>query len=445
MRVARSTALVAAIGGALVVVVAAMVVLDRIVVRLGRPDLVGLHGETWVLVAGLASAGVVGAALAAAQPRHPVGWLFLGLSTALVVSGAVDYYASWGLRVRPGSLPFARGAAVVGDKSFLPWLVLVALVLLLTPNGRHLGRWWRRAAYATVAAGVLALVTGLLSSTPLSPPYEDVVNPWTVPAVQRPVDVVAGWSIAVVGLGLVLAGASLLVRFRRGGTTERRQLMWLAIVVAPLPLFVLAAFVASRAELGALTVLATAGFIVLVPVAAGLSVSRYHLYDVERLLTATITYVLLSLALLLTYGFVVMVGARGAGAWADSPTLAATVGALAAAALAAPLRRLIQQRLDRRFNRRQYDARRVVTTALADEDADIDLEELLARALDDDSVTVAYPAPGRDGWLTAEGRPPRGTGAVCTCTGTAGWWPGSGSTPTAWIPSPPSVPRVGCR
>ena len=99
-----------------------------------------------------------------------------------------------------------------------------------------------------------------------------------------------------------------------------------------------------------------------------------------------------------------MHGAPGRGPTPRPST--ATVGALAAAALAAPLRRLIQQRLDRRFNRRQYDARRVVTTGLADEDADIDLEGLLARALDDDSVTVAYPAPGRDGWLTADGRPP---------------------------------------
>ncbi len=411
MRTSRSTALVAGICCVLTLVLAAMIGMDRLFAHLGRPDAVQLGGETWILVAALVSAGVVGAALAVSQPRHPVGWLFLALAAAMLFSGAVDYYTAYGLRVRPGSLPFAELAAFVGDKSFIPWFVLVALVLYLTPDGRPLGRRWRLAAQATVVAGIVSFGLGLMSSQPLSPPYQDMRSPLRVPVVQPVIDFVAAWSTAVVGVGLIVGGASLLVRFRRATGSDRQRLLWLAFVVVPLPLFVLAAFVAARLEQQAVMIAATGGFVLLVPVAAGLSVSRYHLYDVERLLTATVTYVLLTTVLVLTYGFVVLVGARGVESWSDSPAVAATVGALAAAALAAPLRGGIQRQLDRRFNRRQYDARRVIASGLADEQAGVDLERLLRRALSDDSLTVGYPGPVEGTWLTAAGLPPDATEA----------------------------------
>jgi signal transduction histidine kinase len=387
-----------------------LVVIDRVMVHLGRPDLVGLRGETWVLMAGVVSAGVVGFALAVNQPRHPVGWLFLGLSGAILTSGTIDGYVTYGLRARPGSLPLAEQAAVLGDKSFIPWLVLVALILHLTPNGEFLSQRWRLAARATLVGGVVSLAFGLVASRPLSPPYNQVKNPWGVPAVQPVIDLIAGWSIAVVGLGLIVGGVSLLVRFRRSIGKERRQLLWLAFAVVPLPLFVVGAFVASRLEHQGATIVATGGFVVLVPVAAGLSVSKYHLYDVERLLAATLTYLLLTTALVLTYGFVVLVGARSVGTWSTSPAVSATVGALMAAVLAAPLRRGIQQQIDRRFSRRQYDACRVIRAGLADEEAGVDLELLFRRAFADDSLTVAYPGAVDATWVTAAGLPPQDTG-----------------------------------
>lgn len=412
VRTSRSSALVAGICCLLTLTLGAMIAMDRVLVHLRRPDLMQLHGETWLLVAALVSAGVVGAALASSQPRHPVGWLFLGLSGAMLFSGVVDYYTDFALQVSPGALPLGEFAAVLGDASFVPWLVLVALILYLTPDGRYLGSRWRLAARVTIAAGFFSFVLGLMSSRPLSSPYESVQNPLRVPAVQSVVDFVAGWSIAVVGLGLVAGGVSVLVRFRRATGTERQQLLWLAFAVVPLPLFVLGSFVASRLEQDGILIVATGGFVLLVPVAAGLSVSRYHLYDVERLLSVTITYVALTTALVLTYGFVVLLGARGSEGWSDSPVVAATVGAVAAAALAAPLRGGIQRQLDRRFNRREFDARNVIAAGLADGQADVDLERLLRTALADDSLTVAYPGPVEGTWLTAAGRSPEDTDAA---------------------------------
>ena len=172
------------------------------------------------------------------------------------------------------------------------------------------------------------------------------------------------------------------------------------------PLFVVAAFVASSAGSSVGTVAATGGFVVLVPIAAGLSITRYHLYDVERILARTTTYVGLTVLLIGTYALIVWFGARGAQRWSTSPAIAATVGALAVAAIAAPAQRAIQDLIDRRFNRRRYDAVRLVGAELADERAGRDLEALFRRAFDDPSVAVAYPGARPDTWVTDTGLAP---------------------------------------
>ena len=176
--------------------------------------------------------------------------------------------------------------------------------------------------------------------------------------------------------------------------------------MVPLPLFVVAAFVASSVESSVGTVAATGGFVVLIPIAAGLSITRYHLYDVERILARTTTYVGLTVLLIATYALIVWFGARGAQRWSISPAIAATVGALAVAAIAAPAQRVIQDLIDRRFNRRRYDAVRLVGAELADERAGRDLAVLFRRAFDDPSVVVAYPGARLDTWVTDTGVAP---------------------------------------
>jgi signal transduction histidine kinase len=411
MRSRRRVALVALLAALALLSGAAGVVFDRLLVHAGRPDLVGLQGENWIIVAGIVSSAVVGASVALARPHNPVGWLFLALSVLMMSSGPLDGWADYGLVAKPGSLPGADLVAYVEDRTFIGWLVLVALVLYLTPTGRPLSPRWGLAARATAVSGAVAFVLGLVTERPLPAPYQHAGNPLEVSAVQPAADIVAIWLVLVVGIGLVLGGVSLLVRFRRSEGDDRRQLLWMAFVVVPLPLFVIAAFVAANLDNDAVTVIASGGFVTLIPVAAGLSVVRYRLYDVERLLAATITYVLLTAVLVLTYGFIVWLGARGFQAWDVSPAVSATIGAIVAAALAAPLRRGLQDEIDRRFNRRQFDARQVIRDGLADEDAGVDLEQLFRRAFADDHLTLAYPGPDPDTWVAASGLSPRDTSA----------------------------------
>lgn len=386
---------------------------DRLLVRGGHADLVSFGGETWALILGIASAAVVGLAIVRTEPRHPVGWLFLALSAAILVSGPLEAWIEWGRLARPGSLPATGAVAAVNDVTWIPWFVLVALILLLTPTGTYLSPRWRVLGRVIVGAGAVAFLLSLVKTDPFEPPFQDIENPWAVPAIQPAAAWVQYSLVLLMAAGLVASGASLLLRWRRASGDDRRQLLWLALVVVPLPAFVVAAFVASNAGSAVGTVAATGGFVVLVPIATGLSITRYHLYDVERVLARTTTYVGLTVLLIGTYALIVWFGARGAQRWSTSPAIAATVGALAVAAIAAPAQRAIQDLIDRRFNRRQYDAVRLVSAELADERAGRDLEALFRRAFDDPSVAVAYPGARPDVWVTGAGlAPPDMTASV---------------------------------
>ena len=146
-------------------------------------------------------------------------------------------------------------------------------------------------------------------------------------------------------------------------------------------------------------------FLALVPIAAGLSVLRYRLYDVDRIVAATTTYALLTFGLTTIYAGVVWVGSQVSTVSSPSPAATATVGAVAAATLAAPMRAAIQRRVDRRFNRRAFEAVRTVREAITVDRAGLDPESLLRTALADESVNVAYPAS--DGWVDRTGAPAR--------------------------------------
>jgi signal transduction histidine kinase len=388
------------------VVMLAGLVSDRLLVRAGHADLVSFGGGTWVLLLGVASAAVVGLAIVRAQPRHPVGWLFLALSATILVSGPLEAWIEWGALARPGSLPATGAVAAVNDATWIPWFVLVALILLRTPTGTYLSPRWRTLGRVIVGAGTLGFLLSLLKTDPFESPFQDVENPWAVPAIQPAAAWVEYSLVLLVAAGLVGSGFSLLLRWRRARGDDRRQLLWLALVVVPLPAFVVAAFVASSLGSSVGTVVSTGGFVVLIPIATGLSITRYHLYDVERILARTTTYVGLTVLLIGTYGLIVWFGARGAQRWSTSPAIAATVGALAVAAIAAPAQRAIQDLIDRRFNRRRYDAVRLVGAELADERAGRDLPALFRRAFDDPSVVVAYPGARADTWVTDTGSAP---------------------------------------
>ena len=351
--------------------------LDHLLRRAGRPDLVGLNADAVPYLLALVSAATVGAVLASRRPAHPVGWLLLALGLSVIALGVSQAYASYGLLARPGSLPAARWAAVYADASWIPLSALIGFALLLTPTGSLPSARWRWWARIVVIA---AVVTAALRPEALEAPFASVDNPLAVHS--SPLEVVATLGDIITLLAVVVAGASLVVRFRRARGTERQQLRWVAWAAA-LAVVAVALILLSWAMLGAQAQVlwgwATGLYVAILPLATGAAVLRYRLYDLDRIISRTLAYGLLTVVLGLGYAGVVL----GLGGLLGQDSSLAVAGAtLAVAAVFQPVRRRIQHEVDRRFNRRRYHAARTIqafSTRLRDElDLDILTGELLA-------------------------------------------------------------------
>jgi len=400
---ARSTVGVAAILAVTVALLGAILWLETAINGTDQPELFNTDAEAAPLLATIASASVVGAVLALRRPRHPVGWLFLALAAVVVLSGVLDGYVLYGAVARPGSLPATDVVAIFADGAFILWFALIMWILHLTPTGSPLSPRWRALAVGASVAMLLWFATSLVWPYHLDPPFDVIRSPWALDESAAGVmRVLRGALGAASGVGFVLGGVSLLVRFRRSRGDERRRLLWLAIVVVPLPAFVALAFYASPDHPVLLSV-AIGGFMTLVPIAAGLSIARYHLYDVERILSRAVAYLLVSTVLALTFATVVVTAGRFFGDRGGDSSVPAVLGTLAAALVAAPAYRAFQEAVDRRFDRRRFDALAQVRDFARDPEPGSTIEQVLQRALRDPSLDVGYWIEDRARWLLPDG------------------------------------------
>jgi hypothetical protein len=322
---------------------------DRLLRAGGRADLSGLASDDIPYVLAVLSAVTVGAVVASRRPDHPVGWLLEGLGLSIIVAGLAEVYAAYGGLVRPGALPGVGWAAGLADVSWVPMAVCAAFILLLTPTGSLPSRsrawqWW---AWLTVLAAAVTFM--VLASTPAEP-FEMLEPPYRLPSAV----VWVGWAGAIViNAAVLVGGVSLVGRFRRATGVERQQLRWVALAAG---LSILAVTIAMLAwALGAheLIGLASAGYVIVVPVAVGAAVLRYRLYDLDRIINRAVVYGLLTVLLGSCYGAVVLAAGQLLGRDSSLVVAGAT---LAVAALFQPARRQVQDVVDRRFDRRRYDA-----------------------------------------------------------------------------------------
>ncbi|MDQ1568951.1 MAG: hypothetical protein QOF96_3831, partial [Actinomycetota bacterium] len=151
--------------------------------------------------------------------------------------------------------------------------------------------------------------------------------------------------------------------------------------------------------------LATAGFVLLVPVAAGLAVMQYHLYDVDRIISRAATYLILSGLIAGAYAAVVVLVGRWLGDVAQRSHIAAVLGTLAAVSVALPARQVVQEAVDRRFNRRRFEAVQVVRRYLRDPVPGVTIDDVLRQAVAQPGLKVAYWVEDRRQWVTADGHP----------------------------------------
>jgi hypothetical protein len=312
-------------------------------------------------------------------------------------------YAAYGLLARPGALPAAHAVARYYSITVVTAQTALSFVLLLTPTGSLPSPRWRCLARVTAAAAAIFLVALAVARGPLDPQYQVLGGPFDVRGQSGALLVVNQLALAFTTLAVVAGAGSLVVRFRRATGVERLQLRWVAWAAA---LAVLGAVVAlGGVAVGATAVVtwALSTCLAVLPLALGAAILRYRLYDLDHILSRTLTYGLLTL--LLGGGYAVVVLGLGQLLGRDS-SLVVAGATLAVAGVFQPARRRVQQVVDRRFNRRRHDTAQTIDAFGARLHQQIDLETLSTELL---AVVDQTMQPTRASlWLRSPPEPSRG-------------------------------------
>jgi hypothetical protein len=267
---------------------------------------------------------------------------------------------------------------------------LFFVTLLLFPDGRPPSPRWRIVVWVAAVGGAAEMVTSAVSDVNFSSNFPKLTDPVRLVA---PLNEAYNLETSVQVFVLLAGAISLVVRFRRSGAVERQQLKWFmytAAVVAPV-IFVVSNLVAN--PLPAFEI-----FFPLIPAAVGVAILRYRLYDIDRIISRTLAYAIVTALLACVYAGPVLVSTQVLGL--HTP-VAVAVATLAAAALFNPLRRRVQRLVDRRFNRARYDADLTVAAFAARLKDSVDLDAVrddlagvVTGALEPAHVSVWISRPG---------------------------------------------------
>ncbi|MBV9793571.1 MAG: hypothetical protein JO016_06480 [Actinobacteria bacterium] len=320
----------------------------------------------------------VGLVVALRQPRNPVGWVLMGtaLPTALIIAG--PQYAQFALTWAHGAAPGGRLLLFLGNAFWPAGLLIGMTTLLLFPDGR-LSRAARRGLVAYVAVAVLIIVSQALPAWYVATlPHLHWGQGGQITA-PRPVGYISLLSTGLPVLAIVpfwLAWiVRVVIRFRRSTGDARQQYKWFtagaAITIAGL---IVMTTVEAKSTLtgllAAVNVLATL-LVVALPLAMGFGILRYRLYDIDRIISRTVAYALVTGLLVGVYAGLVLLATE---VLQFSSPIAVAASTLIAAALFNPLRRRVQHGVDRRFNRARYDADLVVAAFAARLTGAVDLD-----------------------------------------------------------------------
>jgi hypothetical protein len=310
--------------------------------------------------------GTLGALIASRRPRNPIGWIFCAMAVALGLLCAAYGYADYALYATDGILPGAKFTAWLTNWLFMaPVFIAPCLLFLLFPDGRPASPRWRLVvwAVAVVAAGAIfatALEPGRLDAhrfvenpLGLGEPFGDIAR------LAKDVTDVVAIPVFLVSL------ASVVVRLRRSRGRERLQVKWVAYAAVLTTLsfassFLLGLLPSGQAAADVFFLVGVVGFTG-IPVAAGIAILRYRLYEIDLLINRTLVYGSLTVMLVAVYaGSIVILQGLLRALTGQESQLAIVASTLAVAALFAPLRRRIQSFIDRRFYRRKYDAGKIL-------------------------------------------------------------------------------------
>ncbi len=328
---------------------------------------------------------VVGGVVARRRSDNPIGWLMLGAAFIGAVSDIAGWYAVLAYHYGHPGLPLARLGVVLAPIGWFMLLLVLPLAILLFPSGGPPTRRWRWPLFLYL--GVWVVVIG--SAT--------VVNfDWALTGGTPTIDSTGelesfnhshGWFGGVIGVAVPcygILGVSFVVAqvlaYRRARGELRQQLKWLMIGGGACVFGLTFSLVFGSASSEVVRVVSIFGYFgaLAVPLSIGVGILKYRLYDLDRLISRTVSYALLTGALLAVFFGIVLLATR---VLPFSSPVGVAASTLAAAALFNPLRRRLQRTVDRRFNRARYDAEAVVAGFSMQLRGAVDLESVRSELL----------------------------------------------------------------
>ena len=327
----------------------------------------------------------VGAFIASHRPKNPIGWIICAAALIWSLSVFAIEYGVFALITVPGSLPFGFFVSLFGAVGrSIGWFLIITFLLLLFPNGHLPSSRWRPLAWIIAGLLVAEPFTLIFDPTPfinVDSSLEWVQNPLGISGASALFDHFNTLANLLLFLTAVACIASVFVRFRRAKGDERQQLKWLAYgtVLSLLVIVAIIVFIFTNVNSGFLP---SAFFylpLLIISISAGIAIMRYRLYNIDILINRTLVYGLLTGLLALIYFglvFILQSLVRALGGQISQTPVVIVGSTLVIAALFQPLRRRIQQVIDRRFYRRKYDAAKTVEAFSATLRDEVDLSQL---------------------------------------------------------------------
>jgi hypothetical protein len=346
--------------------------------------------STLLLIFNLAIAATftpVGVLVAWRQPFNSIGWLFCAVGISAAVLIFADQYAVYTLFTDPGSLPAGTAAAWLESWLWLPAVASIFTLLpLLFPDGRPPTRQWRAVGWLAVIGMAMMIVSIALLPGSMSGQLPTGVNPLGMQDARGILKLCFGVALLILWACVLASAASLLLRLHRSEGRVRQQLKWFVYSAAIGTLAVVAGtLMRGTASLDVVGTVLQFVTLPLLPVAVAVAILKYRLYEIDLIINRTLVYGSLTVVLAVLYeGGIVILQQLFRAFTGQESQLAVVASTLVIAALFVPLRRRIQNFVDRRFYRRKYDAAKT----LAAFNARL-REETNLKALSDDLVGVA--------------------------------------------------------
>ncbi len=301
---------------------------------------------------------VVGLILIARVPGNRVGALLLLSGAIFAAVYALTAYAIVAGTSTP-PWPTTALAWVVSDAIFIyPVVIVLTGIPLVFPDGHLISPRWRWFVWFVVVAMTAQTMSVALAPGPVGP--DGLPNPLAVPALAGVLPILGGFSSLTSIVGFGGAAVAVWVRYRRGGPIERQQLKWLLVVSAVAAIAFPISFITPDPTINGIFFILGSLTLTALPIAIGIAILRYRLYEIDRIISRTIAYAAVTAILFVVFvGIIVLLQAVMAQ-FTHGQTIAVAASTLAVFALFQPVLRRVRRAVDRRFDRARYDAERMV-------------------------------------------------------------------------------------